>query len=106
MVKRYWTTRSGERLLITKMTDAHIENCIAYLESYHEDMMDSMWNMLNSLNGEQALYQLESDIARIEDHGFNDVEQDYIDTFKDVLRKRKEKMSKSQKAWSEFVIQM
>jgi len=89
MAKRYWIISSGERLLITKMTNVHIKNCITFLERYHDNITYAMWNMFSFFNGEQAIDQLESDITQIEDHGFNDEAQDYIDTFKNELRKRK-----------------
>jgi len=77
-MSKEWTTNSGEKILISEMTDNHLHNAIRYLERRAEaercDALVSGYSLLAMLQGEMAIMQVESDIRQLEDYGIDPVE--------------------------------
>lgn len=68
-----WTTRTGERIPIRKMTDSHLANAIAMMERVAKQRADTALSGLmmfaSTVNGEQAGYAVEAEIDALEEYG-------------------------------------
>jgi hypothetical protein len=88
-MKRVWTTKNGTKLKIKDMTTHHITNCIALLERYHSTQLHNAHSFLNTLHGEMAIETMENNIASLEEDGWQDKAEEYIDSFQKELERRK-----------------
>lgn len=64
-----WTTKDGQRLHVSEMTDSHLLNTIRFIgrNAFAFQMRDAfeLWNGAESTNGEMASYSLEQEGERI-----------------------------------------
>lgn len=87
-MKRKWTTREGIKLKIRDMKTSHIKNCIKMLHRYHAKELFNLYSM--PVFGEMAELDLENGIQDIEENGWEDEAQEYIDSFEAELQRRGE----------------
>lgn len=70
-----WTMRDGTKIPVTEMTDSHLANAIALCErnaeSFRQSAIHSGYQMLSMLQGEQAIYSVESELDRLEEGEFD-----------------------------------
>lgn len=66
-----WTTREGQQLYVTEMTDTHLLNAINYLRraapEAHRDTVNAGYSVVGTLQGEMASYYAERDLSILED---------------------------------------
>ena len=66
-----WITRDAKSVLIKDMTDSHLQNAIAYLERYRQDLLQDAvangYRILAFVQGEQASYDIEQGINQLSD---------------------------------------
>jgi len=92
MIKRYWRTKDGERLLISKMTTSHIKNCLRMINNYQERRIIAIGEQGTYLHGEEASYMFDHMYDYLLENGFdeNDTTQQFIFSFENELLKRGE----------------
>ena len=70
-----WTMRDGTKIPVTEMTDSHLDNAIALMERnserYRQGAINSGYQMLGFLHGEQAIYSVECELSRLENGEFD-----------------------------------
>ena len=57
-----WTTKDGQKILISKMTTGHLKNAIKMLENNRLEVLHAGYSALSALQGEIATFTLESEI--------------------------------------------
>lgn len=69
-----WTQRGGTKINVCDMGDRHLRNATALIErvaqSRHEETAIEAYNFEDSLNGEQAQYDVQAEIRNHEDAGW------------------------------------
>lgn len=55
-VRRYWKTKSGENILISKMTDSHLKNVVRLFANYKDQEDFLFQDMADSFNEDSAAY--------------------------------------------------
>jgi hypothetical protein len=66
-----WTMRDGTKIAVVNMSNEHLDNAIALMERnaerYRQGAINSGFQMLSMLQGEQAIYAVESEMDRLTD---------------------------------------
>ena len=65
-MKKMWKCKDGRKVEIKTMTSNHIENAINVLRNWHNRLLNNAYEFADSLNGEQAIAQMDGVIARME----------------------------------------
>lgn len=70
-----WTMRDGSKIPVTEMTDSHLLNAISFCErheeAYRNHAISEGYSMLSGIQGEQATYDIENEISRLEEGEFD-----------------------------------
>lgn len=65
-----WITAKGESVFISEMSNDHLINAIKYMERTAPDRLqeriDSGYQVLSGLRGEEAIYMVECELSRME----------------------------------------
>lgn len=88
-----WTTRDGQKIPISQMTDTHLVNSIKLLErtaeaKWYEDV-NAGYSALALIQGEMAEMEIESCLRHAEEEGSDVYLPEIYDDMVDEMRKRK-----------------
>jgi len=68
---KIWKTKDGRKIRICDMSDEHLTNTIKLLRRLKDKVVSEGYRALCFLQGEQATFDLESDLNQLE---FNDID--------------------------------
>lgn len=87
--KKVWTTRDGQRMKISDMADSHLTNTINLIRrattQWRDTTLKEMYRTLGLVRGEQAIWDIEHDIDRLEESTIDEIAEEQVPHFENLM---------------------